>query len=281
MIVINASNLAAFIGKNPYTTRSDAFLMAWKSSNKSSYYNAHKRNNIQTPEEERRLVREASKFIQDERPEDMLKVNFSNSNNSVFSSMSADIESVKIAEEARRIAYTSHGEAKEQSIIDRVNETVPGVKFVPCDQTFRQDLGRSSLGERIVLQGKIDAISSDGKVVLECKTRVHKLFMEVRPYERLQVLAYLTLVPTAERAYLVEGIFNCGKIPSINVLTINGNREDVQNNDINDWKIIALATADALDTIIRNETYQDAFLKCSNRTAYIKRLVRESLPKYL
>lgn len=272
-VVINASNLAGLIGQHPFHSRPDAFMAAWKSSDKSSYFRAHNRNNVETIEDERRKIREASKFIQDEPPEKMLRANFTNTNASCFSSMSADIESRQIAEEARRIAYTSHGDAKEDAILERVNDILR-LGFSKTDTMIRRVIGTTRSGTDVVLQGKIDGQSEDGKVLLECKTRVHKLFMQIRDYEKIQVQAYLALVPDAEKAVLVEAIFNVGLVPSINII-------DIQRDGTGDWRVLALAMADVLDRVIRDHALQDAIVTSPRKGIFLRGLLRESLETYI
>lgn len=271
-IVLNASNVAGLVGQHPFHTRQDAFMAAWKSSDKSSYFRAHNRNQIATIEDERRKVREASKFIQDavdEKPEKLLRANFNDVTAACFTSSAADVESKQIAQEARRIAYTSHGDAKEEAIVSRANHVL-GLQFEKNDTTYRKAVGTTRHGTEIVFQGKIDGISHDGHVVLECKTRVHKLFLQIRPYEQIQVETYLELLPNATKAVLVEAIFNVGTVPSINAI-------DIHRTNRLDWKPIALAMADVLDRVIRDETLQDKLVTCKNKATFLRALLRESL----
>ncbi len=275
-IILNASNLAGLIGHHPFQTRQDAFMAAWKSSDKSSYFRAHNRNNIPTIEDERRKVREASKFIQETMetsPEKMLRATFHQPDAPCFVSSSTEVESKQIAEEARRLAYTSHGDAKEDAIVARVNEVL-GMRFVKTDTMLRAQFGTTSAGTDVILQGKIDGRSDDGHVVLECKTRVHKLFMQLREYEQIQVEAYLHLIPEVRRAILVEAIFNVGLVPSINII-------DIERNTGMEWKPLALAMADVLDRVIRDETLQDSLVTCRNKGVFLRALLRESLELYV
>jgi hypothetical protein len=272
-IVLNASNLAGLIGQHPFHTRPDAFMAAWKSTDKTSYFRAHNRNHVETIEDERRKIREASKFIQEAPPEKMLRANFANTNASCFTSMSADVESKQIAEEARRIAYTSHGDAKEDSIVERVNDVL-GLDFTKTDTMLRRVIGTTRSGTDVMLQGKIDGQSADGTVLLECKTRVHKLFMQLRDYEKIQVQAYLELVPDAAKAVLVEAIFNVGSVPSINII-------DVERDESGDWRTLALAMADVLDRVIRDHALQDALVTSPRKGIFLRGLLRESLEAYI
>jgi len=277
-IVLNASNVAGFVNQHPYKPRTEAFMSAWKSSDKTSYFRAHNRNGVKTIEDERREIREASKLIQDDLPpDDLLKVvkNTGYNPDSVhFSSSSADVSARQIAEEARRVAYTSHGDAKENAIIERVN-TILNLEFTKDDDAFfKRTIGRTMAGTPIVLQGKIDGMSADGSTILECKARVHKLFLKPRGYELIQTQTYLDLLPGARQALLVEAIFNVGRIPSVNLI-------DVEREETHTWTPLMYAGADALDRVIRDPALQDAFVNSPRRGAFIKKLVCQSLEQYV
>jgi len=276
-IAINASNLAALIGKHPFTKRVDAFLAAWKSSDRASYLAAHQRNNRLTIEQERRRIHNASMFLQDNpATETLLKSIGSPTTAHTFSSMSAGIDASKIAEETRRLAYTRHGEEKEMAIIDRVNDVWPDYGFAAYEPMLRKPIGETRRGRPIVLQGRIDGLSSDGRVILECKTRVHKLFMKIREYEAIQIESYLELLPGAKRAVLAEGVFNVGPIPSINLISVE--RTSTENNPDNnqdnsqDWLSMAVAMGNVLDQVMSDVNLQDSLI-CSKDDKLIKRLL--------
>jgi len=275
-VIINASNVAALIGKHPFTKRMDAFLSCWKSTDRASYLAAHKRNDRLTIEQERRRIREASKFLRDDpSTETLLKSIHAPSAAHTFSSMAADVETSKIAEEARRLAYTRHGEEKEMAIIDRVRQVMPEHDFVTCDRMLRKEIGATQHGRPIVLQGRVDGVSSDGRVVLECKTRVHKLFLTMREYERLQVESYLLLMPSAESAVLVEAVFNVGPVPSINLISVDRPSTEIE------WLPLALAMGDVVDRVLTDPGLQDSIVAASSRShdQVLRALVREALAR--
>ena len=277
-IVLNASNIAGFINQHPYKPRAEAFMSAWKSSDKATYFRAHNRNGVKTIEDERREIREASKLMQDDLPpDDLLKVvkNTAYNPDSVhFASSSAGVTARQIADEARRVAYTSHGDEKEHAIIERVN-TILNLKFTKdADAIYKRTIGKTTAGTPIVLQGKIDGMSADGSTILECKARVHKLFLKPREYEVIQAQTYLDLLPGARQAILVEAIFNAGRVPSVNLI-------DIEREKTHTWTPLMLAGADALDRVIRDPAIQDALVNSPRRGAFIKKLVCQSLEQYV
>jgi len=260
-VLLNCSNVAALIGRHPFNDRVSAFLSAWRSTDRSSYYSAHERNRVPTVEEERRKVRQASSFLQtnpstaellaetraaikrDAKPAQAIHT---------FSSLAADVSTVDIAKETKRVAFTRYGEEKENVIIERVRAVFPEMDVTRHEDMHRMHIGQTRSGRSIVLQGRVDALSKDQRVVFEIKTRVHKLFMEARDYERIQVQSYLQLFPQATKAFLVEGIFNAGQVPSVNVISIT--RCD------DDWMNAAIDMAHVIDTVLASTELQDAIV---------------------
>ena len=272
-IIVNASNLAALIGRHPYTKRLDAFMTAWKSTDKTSYLAAHKRNHTLTVEQERRRIREASKFLQDDPSTDTLLKSLRAPNNArTFSSMASDVHASTIAEETRRLAYTRHGEEKEELIVDRVRKVLPEYDFVRHESMLRTCIGYTPNGRPVVLQGKIDGLSAGGDVVLECKTRVHKLFMSIRDYERIQVEAYLQLRPSASKALLVEAVFNVGPVPTINLMFVE------RSETANEWLPLAVAMGEVIERVLDDPVLQDAIVSTKNETI-IRAALREVLAR--
>ena len=282
-IILNASNIAALVNKNPYTNRGDAFLAAWKSSNKTSYYAAHNRNNVKTIEDHRRDIQKASPFItanlRAPRPQFMDVM--SGTSPAIFDApgrpeFHADaFSNTDVMKEAKRVAFTRYGTEREACIIDRVRSVLPEYDFRHHeDDLVRRELGTSSNGYPIVLQGKVDGLSEDGSTILECKTRMHRLFMKLKEYEALQAKAYLALFPEAARVVLAEAHFPPGQeTPDVNIIFIP--REE--GDDEPEWMTISKHVADALAWVISREDLQDALVKSKNRAAVVQHLVKRSL----
>lgn len=229
-IRINASSVGSLLGCNPYQSISEGLLGVWKSSDKKSYEDAHRREGVLTDSERRRQTIKAFPTLMSNaatcaRPDDFIrKVRGTSS----FSGMAFLPEEGEITitrkeaqAEAIRMASTSHGERREDEVLRCINGMhLFGGAFVKTDQLLSR-----SLGPDITLQGRVDgwSVSEDGHVsnILEIKTRVHTLFRKVRPYEKVQCLAYLGLLPTATSCVLVEALFKqTGRAPDLNVNTI-------------------------------------------------------------
>ena len=268
-IRLNASNVAALVGKNPYTKRSDAILAAWRSSDKRSYDKAHERNDTQTLEDIRREIQETTPFIVS---------NLTGTNTSVMDVVeSGGITTLKrqhlhvdAADEARRLMFTRYGEARERSIIDRVRDVLPEYDFHHDGTMYRKTLGTTASGRDIILQGKIDGLSADSQTILEAKTRMHRLFLKLREYEHIQTRCYLDLVPTATKVLLVEAHF-AANTPDINIMTVTAHDPPLKF----DLTACLLTVGEVLGKLMDDERIQDAFIQSQYREGFLKELGRD------
>jgi hypothetical protein len=257
MIVINASNVANLLGKNSYSPLSEAFIAAWKSSDKSSYKIAHKRNGVLTKDE---LIEETLQQIPDAFDRRISPMNAK----SLFIDENAPVRPVtkKHIETAKYLYNTSRGVDKEEILFQSITKILPERNFQKLDNLLTKRIGN------VVLQGRVDGISSDGTCILEIKTRIHKLFMQARQYELYQVAMYFILCENATNAFLVEGYFR-SKRPDLNFIEIQ--RRDVQDK-IDEILANVERISKVLTRIIMDETVQNALLKSSRPDVVIKNL---------
>ena len=268
---LNASNVAALVNKNPYTKRSDAVLAAWRSSDKTSYERAHERNDTETIEDRRRAIQEATPFIVS---------NLTGPRASVMDVVeSGGLKELKkqelhtdAADEARRLMFTKYGEARERSIIDRVRDILPDYDFQTHGGMFRKRIGQTSSGRDIVLQGKIDGISQDGQTILEAKTRMHRLFLQLREYEHIQTRCYLEMVPSSTKALLVEAHF-ASQTPDINVISVTKEDPGLPFDFMKSLLIIG----EAIGRLMDDESVQDEFIRSRHRDQILKRIIQTIL----
>lgn len=285
-IILNASNIAGLVNKNPYVHRADALLTAWKSTDKTSYYDAHKRNGVDTVEQKRRAIQRASPFItaniRAPKPQFMDVMStasptlFDTPNKAEFHSEGDAFTNKEVLDEAKRLAFTRYGTEREACILERVRQILPEYDFVHGEMgetpTVRREIGQTTSGHPIILQGKIDGISSDRKTVLECKTRMHRLFMKLREYEEVQARAYLELFPEASRVVLAEAYFGSRELPDMNIIFIE---RDCDTSG--DWKTIVHHVAEVLAWIIDHPPLQDALIRSKNRGVLIQNLVTRAI----
>ena len=222
-VVINASNVAAFIGKNPYVTKREGILAAWRSSDIESYKSLFQRNNIITPEAKKSQLRKEKS--------DTIKMTIDAWKESPASAFTWKRDTYRELHTQPAEEYTTVnkmvmemvacdiGTENEHVILDRVNRVL-GLSLKPrydkIQRTFEYD------GHEVVVQGYVDAdghLPCGGHVIMEIKTRMYKLFKKVKEYESIQVETYVWLANSPRcKAYLAEGYFRTkGAPPDVNV----------------------------------------------------------------
>jgi len=261
MIIINASNIASLLGRNTYSSLAEAYLAAWKSSDKVSYKTAHTRNCILTKDE---LIEETLRKIPDAKSRGLdrsiprpLFVNEDEKprpDDTKITKKHVDI--------ARYLYNTTRGIAKEDVILSKIQDILPEYGFDKLDTLLQKQVGGA------VLQGKVDGISNAGDCILEIKTRMHKLFMKPREYELYQVALYFILLERAENAFLVEAYFR-SREPDLNFIEIR--RHDVQDK-IDEILTNITDISSILSKLISDAAIQDTFLCSSRPEMVIKKL---------
>lgn len=264
MIVINASNAANLLGKNTYSSLAEAYIAAWKSSDKSSYKIAHTRNGVLTKDE---LIEETLRKIPDAFDRQISPMNAK----SLFVDEDAPVRQVtkKHIETAKYLYNTSRGVDKEEILFRDIAKILPERNFQKLDDLLTKRVGG------VILQGRVDGISDDGTCILEIKTRIHKLFMRPREYELYQVAMYFILIENAKNAFLVEGYFRSRR-PDLNFIEIQ--RGDVQDK-IDEILANIERISNVLTQIIRDENVQNALLKSSRPDVVIKNLSNENFDR--
>lgn len=270
-IRINASNIPGLLGKNKYTTIPEAILATWRSSDRKSYNDALHRNNLKTKDE---IIQETLQFIPDAKKRRVKQQE--------PKMMFVDEEKAEQQQQQQRVTKdhykaaeylynTSRGIDKEDVIFNRISHVIKEKTFEKRDDLMVKDLGEIRAGCSVVLQGKIDGISEDSKIILEIKTRMHKLFLEKKEHELYQIAAYLLLLPEAEGALLVEGFFRSHE-PDLNVHYIK--REELQRYIIEIQDHI-IELSDIVARIISDTAIQDAFLRSPRPELVIKKILSE------
>jgi hypothetical protein len=280
---INSSALAALIGRHPYTSRGDAILATWKSTDRDTYRDAHDAAGIETPEARRRRVQmaypEITAVSRTTKPS-LLQSTLRGISTSMFldddtgrsgTESKHDITRQEAESVARETAYTQHGIDREHIVLDRVN-TVLDASFVMDDRLWTRDVGCVPSGRRVVIQGRVDALET-GKDprLLEIKTRARGLFMNLREYERVQIETYLLLTGT-HSAILAEAYFpsRAATDPDLNMIRIARDEDRIQGI-IDD----AIRASAALDRVVSCPHAQRAFLTTRHRDALVDRWIDE------
>lgn len=286
---VNCSALAGLVGRTSFATPSDSVLTVWKSSDPQGYAEAHRRCGVETPEQRKRRIREyypgmdaiarttkpsllstsrlldaesewrgTSRFL----PDGDLGDRGDRGDRGISSQAPSAEEALRLAKET---AYTQHGIDRESSVLRTVDRVLDR-GFEPVDALFSTEVGRTRSGTPVVLQGRVDAMSGDGTTVLEIKTRARGLFMTLKEYERVQISAYMYLTG-ARDAVLAEAYFSSRAAPDPDVNIVPVPRDDAY---IDDLIRETVDRAEAVDRLVRDRAFQDAFVRSSRRDGLIK-----------
>lgn len=215
MVSIPASEVAAVVGRNPYKPASEVFNMLWQRWSPSTFegttkidelIEAYGRLNVETQE----LMDRAATYKASDAVDAVSTLR--NATSIIQKSELIDAEDKgKVIELLKTQVSTGHGIRTEDKVVEKVAKD-EGI-------TFQQDTELYSVpvldfademegGKEFVIRGKIDRLQQDedGELVLvEVKSRMKRLFYEVRDYEYIQVQAYFQMLPPQiRRAKLIE-----------------------------------------------------------------------------
>lgn len=210
--IIQASELAACVGRNKYKSRDDMILKYLQLLAPQSYELLNEITGQQTQME---AARKVSKRLSELDPKmassikteisQMVEIASSSSNykdtvsqtlasiQSKLSKTSLTVEEKEVAQQdLQKRLYTQIGTHKEASVVNQIGNTkrVTGYFRKYVSDGYSPD----GLAVQIYIGGKLDAIQtldSGEKVIIEVKNRMNRLFNNVVEYERVQVYAYM------------------------------------------------------------------------------------------
>ena len=208
-LIINISEIAIITGDNSFKPKRDYLIDFWKKNLKDDF-NKYK---------------ELTSFIK-ETDDDIIK-KISNSNNidlsselkkCIKSNNTGDLNSLKtvifekignlkeddkkeITKSISNLTNTKFG-IKNEDDITKIYENMTGNKIIK-DNKYHKIKLFSYDNLNIFIGGKIDGISTDSSTIIEVKNRIHKLFYQLRDYEKVQILSYMYLF-SVKKGHLVE-----------------------------------------------------------------------------
>lgn len=271
-IRLNSSALAALVGRNPYVSRADAVLTAWRSSDRESYLEAHTRLGLETPEQRKDRIRAMypeidtiarttkPSLLSSALPKGSMFLDDPAYPTQGYATKTPPITYRDVMETARETAYTQHGIDRETIVLDAVNR-VMGTQFEADDTLWTREIGTTRMGTPVTIQGRVDAIDATSKTILEIKTRARGLFMRLKDYERVQIESYLFLTGYTT-AFLAEAFFPSRQStePDLNI-----NRVDRDDDSIQALVDETMSMAEAVDRVVNDPHAQDLFLQSQHR----------------
>ena len=216
LVSIPASEVAAAIGMNPYKPPDEVFTNLWNKWSPETFTGQTKMAEqfealSRLSPDKQELMQVASKTVAKDAKEATQLLN--NATSIIEKSTEiANEDKEKVIELLKTQVSTGHGTRTEDKVVDKVSRD-EGITFqrdtelysVPIIDFEEEEGGE---GREFVVRGKIDRLQmdEDGELVLvEVKSRMKRLFHEVREYEWVQVQCYLQMLPQQIRkAKLIE-----------------------------------------------------------------------------
>ena len=267
MMHLHASALAGFVGRHPYCKRFESFEKLWNRVDPVSFARAHARNSLNTPEEKHRALTlktpalgEAASSRAVDRPVDAVAALTTHVH--ADESLTAD-EKREACREIQSSLFTTFGTEQEESALESVRR-VTGLDIISGDDVYYK-VPLDTTGS-VVLGGKIDGLTRDGMQVIEIKNRVRRLFFTAPEYERIQVLAYLALLPKSTHALLVETLRTPDEPVALNIIRVP--RDDQL------WGTVCEEARDMVKVLRRmlvDDDLQNRYLASKQRSAFLRR----------
>jgi hypothetical protein len=271
-IFLYSSNLAAFIGKNPYIPASRIFNSLYEKYYKigKTVGDSEKIQKIGEKIENKKLLSDIDTICNNNKSPEMMQKDRDVLIKTLENAKDLGEEDKK---DVRKIVegYSNKrfGTIHEINALDFYKDKYNVEVITKIDQRSKKILQID--GTELWIISRLDGMKMDGTVI-EIKNRIYKLFDEVREYEWLQVQAYLNVygLPKAE---LVEFLQNSGGTMKIN---------EVERDDTYWSEVLLKILGDYFRVflnIIKNESKIKKYMSFgeTEQNEYIKKLVRKEL----
>ena len=254
-IFINASEVAALIGKNKFKSSGDVLYRIWE---KYFYHDIHntilrlKEKSVkvipkETDEEVvNRITKESGADLKNEmkkcmNTKDVNKLRETKKDviNKIEKSNISKEKKNEFKKSLENVANTNFGTINERDILQEY--MVKTNNNATTNNTYyKKKIGDSVINDEVIewfIIGKVDALvvsSNDNcsNIVIEIKNRIYRYFKEVREYEKIQTFVYMFLLGYRQ-SHLVEALKD--KKCDINIIEINYD-EDYWKEIVNEIK---------------------------------------------
>ena len=269
-VILYASQIAACIGYNRHKKPHECLEHQWERTMPDSYRRALLRNGCLTEAERlERLVHQHGVAVSSVLETSLKACSCSEDVALTYDAVSRQIhelgsalslspdERAIVDATAKRNLYTGYGTASEAEALTRM-ESMLGVRAEPDDMFYKMNVG-SVDGTDLFVGGKIDAITSDRRLVIEIKNRIRRLFFKVPFYEVIQLQTYLQLLGV-DRGVIVECLnITDPTLATMNVLPVHRDRDLWSNIIVPKMKEYTRVFIE----LVTSEPFQDEFLRAS------------------
>lgn len=191
--ILNASRLAAFIGCNPYVSKREVFDHMLKKPEKPVPVPQKVETMMTIPSANSNELHDRIKEAQDVVKSDPVLTTS---------------QKREVCQHVESTLTKNYGITNEDKVLKNFEKFVNSVKEEEEIKLVHDEkIYYRNINDTYTLNGKIDSweIHPDGtKIIIETKNRKYKLFHTLKEYEKIQVHAYLYLLPHVHCAKLVE-----------------------------------------------------------------------------
>ena len=254
-IFINASEVAALIGKNKFKSSGDVLYRIWE---KYFYHDIHntilrlKEKSVkvipkETDEEVvNRITKESGADLKNEmkkcmNTKDVNKLRETKKDviNKIEKSNISKEKKNEFKKSLENVANTNFGTINERDILQEYMLKTNN-NATTNNTYYKKKIGDSVINDEVIewfIIGKVDALvvssnDNSSNTVIEIKNRIYRYFKEVREYEKIQTFVYMFLLGYRQ-SHLVEALKD--KKCDINIIEINYD-EDYWKEIVNEIK---------------------------------------------
>ena len=239
-MILNISEIAIITGDNKFKTKRDFLLDYWKKSEKEDF---KKYQNLTSfiKENDEEIIDKISKSNSIDIQSDLQLCKKSRTINDLNEHKKNIMRKInelppeekrEIEKSITNVTNTKFGIKNEFDVL-KLYELKTGTSIIK-DNIFRkrQILNYKLANDnekqiQIYIGGKIDGINNDNGCIIEIKNRIHKLFYDLRDYEKVQLMCYIYLFDK-KSGHLVEAIKkNDGTI--INIIELEYDEKYMNN----------------------------------------------------
>ena len=196
MWILYASEIAACIGKNPFTTQAEAAVKVWKRCDELGYAACLEKLAVQEKPPIEEQIKDTPLEIQ---VKELIaasdRLDISGKVDHLVEKLSPETQ-----KDVRSMIYTTRGHLAEDQVI-HLHEKKTGTavkarndKFYKIFIKYQSNDGTETSA---MIGGRIDGMAEDGTLV-EVKNRQRRIFKTVPTYEKIQIMTYLVLTMTNE-----------------------------------------------------------------------------------
>ena len=229
-MILNISEIAIITGHNKFKTKREFLLDCWKKNNKEDF-TKYKNLTSFIKETDDEIIKKISTNNSIDLAADLKLCQSSKSicnlnehKKNIMKKIEAlpELEKKEIEKSIVNVTNTKFGIKNEFDVL-KIYEIKTNTSIIK-DNIYRkrQILNYetdSGINFPIYIGGKIDGINNETGCIIEIKNRVHKLFFELRDYEKVQLMCYIYLF-NQKRGHLVEA-FRKKDETTINVIELD------------------------------------------------------------